>query len=57
METDRNSAIPFTLLCYGGDHETRLAMMSKSWISRLGAPLMKSVHWVKADIAVASVDI
>ena len=39
METDRSSAIPFALLCYGGDHETRLAMTSKSWISRLGALL------------------
>src|SRR6266567_4459824 len=39
METDRSSAIQFALLCYGGDHETRLAMTSKSWISRLGALL------------------
>jgi len=31
METDRNSAIP--LLCYGGDHETRLAMTSRFWIA------------------------
>src|ERR1700730_6212699 len=43
METDRSSAIPFALLCYGGDHETRLAMTSKSWISRLGALLMAFV--------------
>jgi len=37
METDRNSAIPFALLCYGGDGETRLAMTFKSRISRFGA--------------------
>src|SRR6202023_880610 len=43
METDRSSAIPFALLCYGGDHETRLAMTSKSWIRRLGALLMAFV--------------
>src|SRR5437660_4515166 len=38
-----NSAIPFALLCYGGDHETRFAMTSKTWISRLGAPLIAFV--------------
>jgi hypothetical protein len=43
METDRSSAIPFALLCYGGYHETRLAMTSKFWISRLGALLMAFV--------------
>src|SRR5258706_10272855 len=43
MESHRNSAIPFALLCYGGDHETRFAMTSKSWISRLGAPLIAFV--------------
>src|SRR5260221_87760 len=37
METDRNSAIPFALLCYGGDGETRLAMTFKSRISRFAA--------------------
>jgi len=46
METDRSSAIPFALLCYGGDHETRLAMTSKSWISQLGALLMAFVMTV-----------
>jgi hypothetical protein len=34
---DRNSAIPFALLCYSGDGETRLAMTSKSRINRFGA--------------------
>src|SRR6202163_2384585 len=53
METDRNSAIPFTLLCYGGDHETRLAMMSKSWISRLGAPLTAFGLTVVASVSPA----
>src|SRR5258707_14474354 len=43
MESHRNSAIPFALLCYGGDHETRFAMTSKSWISRLGAPFIAFV--------------
>jgi hypothetical protein len=61
-----NKAVPWpsasgaaepALPSYGGEHETSFAMTSKSWISRLGAPLMKSVHWVKADIAVASVEI
>src|SRR3979490_3153608 len=56
METDRNSAIPFTLLCYGGDHETRLAMMSKSWISRLGAPLTAFVLTVVPSVLLAHAD-
>src|SRR6266576_2498789 len=51
MESRRNSAIPFALLCYGGDHETRFAMTSKSWISRLGAPLIAFVLTVAPSIS------
>src|SRR6267142_2462462 len=50
MESRRNSAIPFALLCYGGDHETRFAMTSKSWISRLGAPLIAFVLTVAPSV-------
>src|SRR6202051_1134577 len=53
METDRNAPFPFTLLCYGGDHETRRAMMSKSWISRLGAPLTAFVLTVVPSVSPA----
>src|SRR5712672_1466550 len=53
METDRNSAIPFTLLRYGGDHETRLAMMFKSWISQLGPPLTAFVLTVVPSVSPA----
>jgi hypothetical protein len=53
METDRNSAIPFALLCYGGDLETRLAMTSKFWISRLGVPLMAFVLTVVPSVSPA----
>jgi hypothetical protein len=53
METDRNSAIPFTLLCYVGDHETRLAMMFKSWISQLGPPLTAFVLTVVPSVSPA----
>src|SRR5216683_2816086 len=57
MESHRNSAIPFALLCYGGDHETRFAMTSKSWISRLGAPLIAFVLTVAPPVSpVHSVD-
>src|ERR1700694_1196591 len=51
METDRSSAIPFALLCYGGDHERRLAMTSKSWISRLGALLLAFVLTVVPSVS------
>src|SRR5260221_12316621 len=51
MESRRNSAIPFALLCYGGDHETRFAMTSKSWISRLGAPLIAFVLTVAPSVS------
>src|SRR5437588_11050537 len=46
-----NSAIPFALLCYGGDHETRFAMTSKTWISRLGAPLIAFVLTVAPSVS------
>jgi hypothetical protein len=50
----RITAIPqfrFALLCYGGDHETRFAMTSKSWISRLGAPLIAFVLTVAPSVS------
>src|SRR5258708_5097789 len=36
---------------YGGDHETRFAMTSKSWISRLGAPLIAFVLTVAPSVS------
>src|SRR5205814_9601291 len=39
------------LPCYGGDHETRFAMTSKSWISRLGAPLIAFVLTVAPSVS------
>src|SRR3979490_1588679 len=51
MESHHNSAIPFALLSYGGDHETRFAMTSKSWISRLGAPLIAFVLTVAPSVS------
>src|SRR5260370_35852769 len=36
---------------YGGDHETRFAMTSKSWISRLGVPLMAFVLTVAPSVS------
>src|SRR5258708_682070 len=52
-ETDRNSAIPFALLCYGGDHETRLFVKSKSWVSRLGPALIAFVLTVVPSVSPA----
>ncbi len=52
-ETDRIFAIPFALLCYGGDHETRLAVTSKSWISRIRAPLIAFVLTVAPSVSPA----
>src|SRR5438445_5338364 len=46
-----SSAIPFGLLCYGGDHETRFAMTSKAWISRLAAPLIAFVLTVAPSVS------
>src|SRR5260370_23736452 len=42
---------PFALLSYGGDHETRFAMTSKSWISRLSAPLIAFVLIVAPSVS------
>src|SRR5438105_15663495 len=36
---------------YGGDHETRFTMTSKSWISRLGAPLIAFVLTVAPSVS------
>src|SRR5260370_1759967 len=36
---------------YGGDHETRFAMTSKSWISLLGAPLLAFVLTVAPSVS------
>jgi hypothetical protein len=36
---------------YGGDHETRFAMTSKSWFSRLGAPLIAFVLTVAPSVS------
>jgi Peptidase C13 family len=52
-ETDRIFVIPFALLCYGGDHETRLAVTSKSWISRICAPLIAFVLTVAPSVSPA----
>jgi hypothetical protein len=52
-ETARNSPIPFVLLCYGGDHETRLFVTSKSWISRIRAPLIAFVLTVAPSVSPA----
>src|SRR6266481_5505575 len=51
MESHRNSAIPFALLCYGGDHETRFAMTSKSRVTRLGAPLIALVLTIAPSVS------
>src|SRR6266481_3114965 len=51
MESHRTSAIPFALLCYGGDHEARFAMTSKSWNSWLGAPLIAFVLTVAPSVS------
>ncbi|WGR96287.1 hypothetical protein MTX20_23445 [Bradyrhizobium sp. ISRA435] len=39
------------LLCYDGDDETRFAMTSKSWICRVGAPLIALVLTVVPSVS------
>ena len=50
MPTRGLTVIP--LLCYSGDHETRLAMTSKSWIALLMAFVLTVVQSVSPAHAV-----